>query len=184
MRRGRFRSAGRSRGWLVVEELLDDGVDLEDGPGGGDGLGLGLRGLVDDEGGARVEEAAGGLLVLLGPGGEAAPDGGPPSVVALDDEGGLVPAGRGLEGGEYLAEDAVGEGEIVQVGAAALGGEGVLGAAPGVGAVRDGEMEEDKVGLIGVEELEGVLLEVVLGLAALADVEGAEIAGEMSSTAS
>jgi hypothetical protein len=103
-------------------------------------------------------------------------------VVSLDDERGLVPAGRGLEGGEDLAEDAVGEGEIVEVGAAALVGEAVLGAAPEVGAVRDGEMEEDEVGLIGTEKLEGVLLEVGLGLAAQGSRSAR--AGEMSSTAS
>ena len=134
---------------MVVKDLLDDGVDLKDGPGGGDGLGLGLGGLVDEQGGAGVEEVTGGLFILYGPGGEAAPDGGAPAVVALDDERGLAPAGRGLEGGEDLAEDAVGEVEIVQIGAAALTGEVVLGAAPGVGAVGDGEMEEDEVGLIG-----------------------------------
>jgi hypothetical protein len=153
---------------VVVKDLLDDGVDLKDGPGGGDCLGLGLGGLVDEQGGAGIEDAAGGLLVFLGPGGEAAPDGGAPTVVSLDDEGGLAPAGRGLESSEDLAEDAVGEGEIVQVGAAALVGEVVLGAAPGVGAVGDGEVEEDEVCLIGAQELEGVLLEVGLGLAAKA----------------
>ena len=110
--------------------------------------------------GRGIEEAAGGGFVLLGPGGEAAPDGGAPGVVSLDDERGLAPAGGGLEGGEELAEDAVGEGEIVQVGAAALVGEGVLGAAPGVGAVGDGEVEEDEVGLIGAQDLQGVLLQV------------------------
>jgi len=79
---------------------------------GGDGLGLDLAGLVDEEGGARIEDAAGGDFVFRGPGGEAAPDGGAPSVVALDDERGLAPAGRGLEGGEELAEDAVGEARL------------------------------------------------------------------------
>ena len=153
-----------------MKDLLDDGVDLKDGPGCGDGLGLGLGGLVDEKCGAGVEEAAGGLFVFGGPGGEAAPDGGAPAVVALDDEGGLAPTWRGLEGGEDLAEDAVGEGEIVQVGAAALTGEGVLGAAPGVGAVRDGEVEEDEVCLIGAQDLQGVLLEVDLGEVAQAEV--------------
>ena len=161
---------------MLVEDLFDDGVDLDEGPGGGDGLGLDLAGLVDEEGGARVEEAAGGLFVFISPGGQTAPDGGAPAMVSLDDERGLAPAGGGLEGGEELAEDAVGEGEIVEVGAATLAGEAILGAAPGVGAVRDGEVEEDEVGLIGVEKLEGVLLEVVLGLAAQAEVKGAEIA--------
>jgi hypothetical protein len=31
-------------GVVVVKDLLDDGVDLDERPGGGDGLGLGLRG--------------------------------------------------------------------------------------------------------------------------------------------
>ena len=98
---------------MAAEDLLDDGVDLEDGPGGGDGLGRGLGGLVDKECGARIEDAAGGDFVFLGPGGQAAPDLGAPAVVALDDERGLGPAGGGLECGEELAEDPVGEGEVV-----------------------------------------------------------------------
>ena len=77
-------------------------------------------------------------------------------MVSLDDERGLGPAGGGLQGGEELAEDAVDEGEIVEEGAAALAGEAVLGAAPGVGTVGEGEMEEDEVGLIGAQDLQGV----------------------------
>jgi len=76
-----------------VEDVFDDAVDVEQGPGGGVGLGLGLAGLVDDEGGARVEAVAGGGVVFVGPGGEPVPEVDAPTVVALDDDRGVFPAG-------------------------------------------------------------------------------------------
>jgi hypothetical protein len=148
---------------LAVQDLLDDGVELDDGPGLGDGLRRGLAGLVDEEGGALIEDAARGCVVLFGPCGEPVPGVDAPAVVALDDERGVAPARRGGEGGEDAAEDAVGKREIVEVGAVAALGVVAVDAAPDVGAVGDGEVEEDEVGLVGVEQLEGVLLEVGLG---------------------
>src|ERR1039457_2914615 len=93
------RGRRRKRRGLVVEGLLDDGVDLDDGPWGGDGLRLGLAGLVDDDGGALVEDAARGCIVLLSPCGQPVPGVNAPGMVALNDEGGLVPARRCLQGG-------------------------------------------------------------------------------------
>ncbi len=84
--------------------------------------------------------------------------------------------GEALQDGEHLAEDAVGEGEVVEVGAVAELGVVVVDAAPDVGAVRHREVEEDEVGLIGVQDLKGMLLQVEMGQVAMAHVEGAEIA--------
>src|ERR1017187_10015657 len=65
LRRTETLSRGRrpKRRLLAVEGLFDDAVDLDDGPWSGDGLRLGLAGLVDDDGGALVEDAARGCIV-------------------------------------------------------------------------------------------------------------------------
>src|SRR5277367_3773216 len=88
---------------VVLEDLLDYAVDLDEGPGGGDGLGLVLAGLVDEQGGAGVEAVAGGVVVFGGPGGEPVPGVDAPAVVAFDDEGGVVPAGGVAEDVEGAA---------------------------------------------------------------------------------
>ena len=170
------RSTGSEGGGLAVEDLFDDAVDLEDGPRGRDGLRLGLAGVVDDHGGSLIEEAARGCIVFRGPCRQPVPGVDAPGVVALDDEAGLVPTGRCLQGGENLAENVVGEGQVVEVGTVATLGVVILNATPDVGAVRNGKVQEDEVGLIGVQELEGVVMEVSLGLVAVADVEATEVA--------
>ena len=72
-----------------------------------------------------------------------------------------------MQGGEDVAELAVGQSEAVEVRGTAFLGVGGVGAAPDVGAVGDGQVEEYEVGLIGVKELLGVLLEVEVGKVAL-----------------
>ena len=84
-------------GWLEVdglalEDLLDNGMDVEQRPWRSDLLRLGLAGLVDDDGGARVEGAVGGGAIFGGPGGLVVPEIGTPGVVALDDQRGVLPA--------------------------------------------------------------------------------------------
>ena len=143
---------------LVVEDLLDDGVDLEDRPRRVNRLRLSLRRLVDEQGGTRVKCIARGGVVFIGPGWQAVPQSRAPTVVALDDEGGLGPTGRGLEREEELAEDAVGKGEVVEVGATAAVGVVVVDAAPEIGTMGNGEVEKDEVGLISAQQLDGVLL--------------------------
>src|SRR5665213_1380431 len=128
-------------------------MDLEDRPGLRDGLRLLLPGLVDEQRGARIEAAARGGVVLLGPGGEPVPGIEAPAVVALDDEGGVGPARGGLEHVDDAAEDAVGKREIVEIGAVAELRVAVVDAAPDVGAVRDGGVEEYEVGLVGLQEV-------------------------------
>src|ERR1039458_3960864 len=98
-----------------------------------------------------------------------------PGMVALNDEGGLVPAWRCLQGGEDAAKDAVGESQTVEVGAVALLGVVVADAAPDVGAVGDGDVQEDEVCLVGVQQLGGVLLQVNVGQEAMAHVEAAKV---------
>src|ERR1017187_3214457 len=148
---------------LAVKGLFDDAVDLDDGPRGGDGLRLALAGLVDDDRGALVEDAARGCIVLLSPCGQPVPGVNAPGMVALNDEGGLIPARRCLQGGEDAAKDAIGESQTVEVGAVALLGVVVADAAPDVGAVGDGDVQEDEVRLVGAQQLGGVLLQVNVG---------------------
>ena len=172
---GRAIAVGLEGGLLVVEDLLDDGVDLDDRPWSGDGLRLGLAGLVDDDGGALVEDAARGCIVLLSPCGQPVPGVNAPGMVALNDEGGLVPAWRCLQGGEDAAKDAIGESQTVEVGAVALLGVVVADAAPDVGTVGDGDVQEDEVRLVGVQQLGGVLLQINVGQEAMTHVEAAKV---------
>ena len=95
-------------------------------------------------------------------------------MVTFDDECGVFPAGRLLKGGENAAEFEVGQGKVIDVGAATVLGVCVGLAVPDVGAVRDGEMEEDEVCQIVAEQLSGVLFEIDIGFIALPDIEGAE----------
>ena len=134
-----------------MQHLFDDAMDLEDRPGCCDGLGLALARLMDDQRGALVEDSARGCVVLFGPGRQPVPRVDAPRVVALDDEGGLVPAQRSLERRDQTAEHAVGQREVVQIGAVAGLGVVAVDAAPDVGAVRNGEVEKDEVGLVGVQ---------------------------------
>jgi len=140
---------------LAADDALGDVMDVDQRPCRGVGCGLVLAGEVDEERGARVEFAAGGVVVLVGPGREPVPEVDAPGVVALDDEVGLIPARRSLEGLHDVAENDVDQREVVDVRAVAGGGVVGVGAAPDVGAVRDGEVQEDEVGLIGVEDRGG-----------------------------
>ena len=171
---------------MVAEDLLDDAMDLDDGPCRRDGLGRALAGLVNDQRRALIEDPTRGRVILGSPCRQPVPCIDAPSMVALNDQRGLAPARRRLQRGDKLAKDPVDESEVVEIRAVTALGVVAVDAAPDVGTVGDGEVDEDEVGLVGMQQLEGVLLEIGLGLVAMADVERAEMAigasGRTSST--
>ncbi len=155
--------------------VIQDGVELDERPCCGVGLGLGLSGLVNEEGRTRVEDLMRGCVILFGPGGQGVPKTDAPGVVALNDQRCVLPPGRALQRCQDSAHLAVGERQVVEVGAVAALCVVVVDTAPDVGAVRNGEMQKDEVGLIGVQQLKGVLFHIDVALVMLLHIVGAEI---------
>ena len=108
------------RGLLAMDDLLNHCVDLDDGPRPGHGLRLRLAGLVDQQRRPLVEDTARGGIVLLRPCGQPIPCVDAPAMVALHDQVRVAPAWRSLQRSQYPAQNAVGQREIVQVGAIAV----------------------------------------------------------------
>ena len=84
-------------GRFAVQYLIQDGVELDEGPCCGVGLGLGLSALVYEEDRTRVEDFMRGRVVFFRPGGQRVPETDAPGVVALNDQRCVLPPGRALQ---------------------------------------------------------------------------------------
>jgi hypothetical protein len=104
---------------------------------------------VDQQGRAVVKlSSPGGRLIFLGPAGLGNPKVRAPGVIAVDDDGGVGPAGICLNGVEQLSEGPVGHGESVLVGVALLNGNLSGVAIEDIRIVRQTDVNQDEVRLI------------------------------------
>ena len=150
--------------------LLHDGVDVEQRPCAWVGLRARLSGLMEEDRGAWVERIARGGFICGGPARQSLPDADAPGVVALQNQGGVPPAGGCFKQDKELTQLDVRERKVVEVGTAARAGVSAGNATPDARAMGDGQMEKDEVGLVGLKELDGMLLQVEPGAQPLSDI--------------